>query len=39
LYSVLGLAELAISLLLAIKAFQGEKFVLPIIGPIAEKQA
>jgi uncharacterized membrane protein len=39
LYSVLGLAELAISVLMAIKAFQGEKFVLPIIGPIAEKQA
>ena len=39
LYSVLGLAEFAISVLLAIKAYQGEKFVLPVIGPIAEKQA
>jgi uncharacterized membrane protein len=39
LFSLLGLAEFAISVLLAIKAFQGEKFVLPVIGPIAEKQA
>jgi uncharacterized membrane protein len=39
LYSVLALVELAASVLLAIKAFQGEKFVVPVIGPIAEKQA
>ncbi len=39
LHSLLVLAELVISVFLAIKAFQGEKFVLPVIGPIAEKQA
>jgi uncharacterized membrane protein len=39
LYSVLGLAELVVFVLLAIKAYQGEKFVVPVIGPIAEKQA
>jgi uncharacterized membrane protein len=39
LYSLLALVELAATVLLAIKAFQGEKFVVPVIGPIAEKQA
>jgi uncharacterized membrane protein len=39
LYSVLRLAELVVFVLLAIKAFQGEKFVVPVIGQIAEKQA
>lgn len=39
LFSLLGLVEFAVSVLLAIKAYQGEKFVLPVIGPIAEKQA
>lgn len=39
LFSLLGLAEFAISVLLAIKAYQGERFALPVIGPIAEKQA
>jgi uncharacterized membrane protein len=37
--SLLGLVELVVTVLLAIKAYQGEKFVLPVIGPIAEKQA
>jgi len=39
LYSILSLAELALTILLAIKAYQGAKFVLPVIGPLAEKQA
>lgn len=39
LYRILELAELGIVILMAFKSFQGEKFVLPIIGPIAEKQA
>jgi uncharacterized membrane protein len=39
LYSIVRLAEFAITVLMAIKAFQGVKFVLPIIGPIADKQA
>jgi uncharacterized membrane protein len=39
LYSLLGLAEFAVSVLLAIKAYQGQSFSLPVIGPIAEKQA
>lgn len=39
LYSILRLAELAVVILMAFKAFQGEKFVLPVIGPLADKQA
>ena len=39
LYSLLGLAEFGITVLLIIKAYQGEKFMLPVIGPLAEKQA
>ena len=39
LFSLLGLAQFAISVLLAIKAFQGERFLLPVVGPLAEKQA
>jgi uncharacterized membrane protein len=39
LYSIVRLAEFAITVLLAIKAYQGQKFVLPVIGQIAEKQA
>jgi uncharacterized membrane protein len=38
-HNLLRLVELGITILMAIKAFQGEKLVLPIIGPIAEKQA
>jgi uncharacterized membrane protein len=37
--SLLHLAELAIMIFMAFKAYQNEKFVLPIIGPLAEKQA
>jgi uncharacterized membrane protein len=39
LFSLLSLAELALTILLAIKAYQGAKLVLPVIGPLAEKQA
>ena len=35
---LLGLAELALVLFLAFKAFQNEKIVLPLIGPLAQKQ-
>ena len=38
-YSLLGLAELALWLLLVIKAYQHEMFKLPIVGDLAEKQA
>ena len=37
--SVLFLIELILWLVLMMKAFQGEKFKLPIVGDIAEKQA
>jgi uncharacterized membrane protein len=36
---LLGLAELALWLLLVIKAYQHEMFKLPIVGDLAEKQA
>lgn len=36
---LLGLAELALVLFLAFKAFQNEKILLPLIGPLAQKQA
>jgi uncharacterized membrane protein len=36
---LVSLAELVIVVFLAFKAFQNEKIVLPIIGPLAEKQA
>jgi uncharacterized membrane protein len=39
LYSVVRLAELAIIVFMAFKAFQNEKFILPVIGPLADKQA
>jgi uncharacterized membrane protein len=39
LYSLLSLAEFGISVLMIIKAYQGEKFLLPVIGPLADKQA
>jgi uncharacterized membrane protein len=38
-WSLLGLAELALWLLLVIKAYQHEMFKLPIVGDLAEKQA
>src|SRR5258708_30091166 len=39
LYSLIRLAFAVIWLYCMYKAFQGSKYVLPIIGPIAEKQA
>lgn len=38
-YMLLGLAELALWILLVIKAYQHEMFKLPIVGDLAEKQA
>jgi uncharacterized membrane protein len=38
-WTLLGLAELALWLLLVIKAYQGQMFKLPIVGDMAEKQA
>ncbi len=38
-YSLIRLAYLGLFLYCAFKAFQNQKVVLPIIGPIAEKQA
>jgi uncharacterized membrane protein len=38
-WGLLGLAELALWLLLVIKAYQHEMFKLPIVGDLAEKQA
>lgn len=36
---VVGLAYFVLSIVLMIKSYQGEKFKLPIIGDMAEKQA
>ena len=38
-FALLGLAELALWLLLVIKAYQHNTFKLPIVGDLAEKQA
>jgi len=38
-WGLLGLAELALWLLLVVKAYQHEMFKLPIVGDLAEKQA
>lgn len=38
-WSLLGLAELALWILLVFKAYQHEMFKLPIVGDMAEKQA
>ena len=38
-WTLLGLAELALWLLLVVKAYQGQMFKLPIVGDMAEKQA
>lgn len=35
---LLGLAQLALWVLLMVKAYQGESFKLPVVGDIAEKQ-
>ena len=34
-----GLGILAIWILAVVKAYQGQKFMIPVIGPLAEKQA
>jgi uncharacterized membrane protein len=39
LWTVVGLAFLALVILLMVKAYQGERYKLPIIGDLAEKQA
>src|SRR5579872_295045 len=39
LWPIIGLACLALWVVLMYKAYNGEKVVLPIIGPLAEKQA
>jgi len=36
---LLGLGLLIVWLICIIQAFQGKKFVVPVIGPLAEKQA
>jgi len=36
---IVGLVSLILWILLMIKAYQGEKFKLPLVGDIAEKQA
>lgn len=38
-WPVLGLAMLGLWIFLMVKAYQGQKFMLPVIGPLAEKQA
>lgn len=38
-YAVLGLGVMVIWIMLMVKAYQGEKWKLPIIGDIAEKNA
>lgn len=38
-WGLLGLAELALWILLVIKAYQGQMFKLPVVGDMAEKQA
>jgi len=38
-YGLIGLAELALWILLVVKAYQHEMFKLPIVGDLAEKQA
>jgi uncharacterized membrane protein len=39
LHLILGLGSIVVWILLLVKTFNGQKLVLPIIGPIAEKQA
>ncbi len=39
LWNILSLAYLAIVIVMAVKAYQSQKLVLPVIGPLAEKQA
>lgn len=39
LYLVVGLGGFILWIMLMVKAYQGQKWVLPIVGPLAEKQA
>lgn len=39
LYGIVGLGCFVLWIMLLVKTFQGSKMVLPIIGPLAEKQA
>ena len=39
LFPILGLVQLVLWVLLMVKAYQGEKFKLPVIGDMAEKNA
>ncbi len=39
LHLLVGLGMFILWILLMIKAYQGQKFMLPIIGPLADKQA
>jgi uncharacterized membrane protein len=39
LWTLLGLAEFVLFVFLAVKAYNNQRIVLPIIGPFAEKQA
>jgi len=36
---LIGLGVLVLWIVCIMKAFQGQKFMIPIIGPLAEKQA
>ncbi len=35
----IGLAHMILAIVAAVKAYQGQKFMIPVIGPLAEKQA
>jgi uncharacterized membrane protein len=39
LYPIVGLCFFALWLVLMYKAYNGERWVLPVVGPLAEKQA
>ncbi len=39
LWNICGLGYLALIIVMAVKAYQSEKYVLPVVGPLAEKQA
>ena len=39
LYPIIGLGSFVLWVLLMYKAYNGERWVLPVIGPLAEKQA
>jgi len=39
LYPIVGLGCFALWLILMYKAYNGERWVLPVVGPLAEKQA